>query len=99
MKIKPLGNRILAEPVRRANPIAGQSSLIITPEQYRPDDLEYRVVEVGPGRLRPDGSREPVPIEPGWRVLSHAYQSRHVEHEGRKMRLIDVTDILLVLPP
>lgn len=99
MRIKPLGNRILAEPVHRANPTTGQSSLLVIPEANRPDDIEFRVVSVGPGRLKRDGTREPIPIEPGWRILTHAYQSRHVEHEGRKMRVIDVPDILMVLPP
>ena len=97
MNIRPLGNRILAEPVRRATKAV--DSPIIVPEAYRPDDLEFRVVAIGPGKLKKDGTREPIGLEVGWRVLSHAYSAKHLEIGDQKLRIIDFDDVLMVLPP
>lgn len=94
--IRPLGNRVLAEPVAH---IPSLQTTIVLPEKYEPDPIVFRVVAVGPGKLRQDGTREPVPIEPGWRVVSHAYNSPTLEWEGKKLRLLDVDAIEMVLPP
>lgn len=94
MNIRPLGNRILVEPVHRP-----QSSIIIELEKYRPDEMEWRIVAIGPGKLLKDGTREPIGAMVGWRVLSHAYTAKHLEWNGTKLRIIDWPDVLMVLPP
>lgn len=57
--IKPLHDRVL---VRRVDLPQG---LIVIPEQYREASCEGQVVAVGPGKRRPDGSREPMAVKPG----------------------------------
>ena len=94
MNIRPLGNRILVEAVQRP-----RSGLIIELDQYRPDELEWRIVAIGSGRLLKDGTREPIGAEVGWRVISHAYTAKHLEYNGTKLRIIDWPDVLMVLPP
>lgn len=94
--IKPLGNRILAEAIPH---IASRETPIVLPERYAPDAIVFRVVAVGSGKLRPDGTREPIPIEAGWRVVSHAVNAPTLEWEGRKLRVLDVATVELVLPP
>lgn len=96
---KPLGNRIVVEPIYRDT---DPSSVIVTPEQYRKDPQEFRVIAVGSGRLLKNGSREPIPIEPGWRVVSKTYNlgfAPKFEHEGRSLMLMDVEHVCFVLPP
>lgn len=94
MNARPLGNRIFVEPIHR-----GQSALIVEVEKYRADPFEWRVTAVGPGRLKGDGTREPIPVEVGWRVMCHAYSAKHLEFQGQKLRILDWSDVLMVLPP
>lgn len=97
--LRPLGNRLIVEPIRRQTLPGG---VIITPDNYLPDDQEFRVIGVGSGRLLKNGTREPIPIEPGWRVISKTYNiamAAHIEHEGHHYRVMNVDDVCFVLPP
>ncbi len=70
MKIKPLGDRVLIEPLREEKKKGG----IILPdtvEKERPE--KGRVVAVGPGKVDDNGKKIPMNVKKGDKVLFTKY--------------------------
>jgi co-chaperonin GroES (HSP10) len=97
--MKLLGNRILAERIKRPmNP----GGLIHMPEVLHDDDntggpKEWRVLEVGPGRKLKDGTPVPIECAPGDRVICHSYTRGATEAAPGKF-ILDAEMIIAVLP-
>lgn len=102
MSWRPLGNRVIGEPLGHAvSPNLATSQLIKLPEKYEPDPIVWRVLAVGTGRLLKNGEREPIGCEVGWRVVARAitWGCQAVEWDGKICRVIPWDYVELVLPP
>lgn len=99
---RPLGNRIIGQALgHNVSPNLATSQLIKLPERYEPDPVVWRVLSVGPGKLRGDGTRETIGCEVGWRVVCKAitWGCAEVDWFGVKARVIPWDIVELVLPP
>jgi len=70
MNIKPLGDRVLIQPLSKEEREGKTASGIVIPdtaEKERPE--EGTVVAVGPGKMTDDGKMVPMSIKVGSRVL------------------------------
>ena len=96
MKIVPLRNKVVIQPVQAPETSAGG---IVLPEATRNDyqPAEGRIVSVGSGRLLADGSEVDLQVNEGDRVLYSGYAGTEVNCDGEELLIVDESDILAVL--
>ena len=94
INIKPLGDRIVVEPIEQEQTTA---SGIILPETAKEKPQEGKVVAAGPGRKDDDGKRIPMDVAKGDRVLYAKYAGTEVKLEDKKYLILKESDILAIL--
>jgi chaperonin GroES len=94
LKLRPLGDRVLVEPIEREEMTA---SGIYVPETAKERPQEGVVVAVGPGRKDDDGKLIPMDVKKGDRVLYAKYGGTEVKLEEKKYLILKETDILAIL--
>lgn len=99
MKIKPLGNRVLIEPLHEEK----KHGSIILPDTVDKERSEKgRVVAVGDGMLDEKGKRTPMPVKKGDIVLFSKYGPSEIKIAGAKGEekeylIARVEDILAII--
>jgi chaperonin GroES len=91
--IRPLGDRVVIEPVAKEETTA---SGIVLPDTAKEKPQEGKVVAVGSGHLK-EGSRIPLEVKEGDRVLFSKYAGTEVKLEGKELLIMRESDILAVL--
>ena len=95
IKLKPLGDRLIVEPVEKEEVTA---SGIILPETAKEKPQEGEVLAAGPGRRDEDGDRIPMDVKEGDRVLFAKYAGTEVKLEAdRKVLVLRESDILAIV--
>ncbi len=94
MKLKPLGGRVIVEPIEQEEMTAGG---IILPETAKEKPQEGKILAVGQGERDEDGKRIPMDVETGDRVLFAKYSGTEVKMDGKKLLILRESDILAVL--
>jgi chaperonin GroES len=93
--LKPLGDRLVVEPIERDETTA---SGILLPETAKEKPQEGRVLAVGPGRTDDNGNRVEMEVKEGDRVLYAKYAGTEVKLEGdRKVLIMKESDILALV--
>jgi chaperonin GroES len=80
--------------VQRVKKEAKSAGGILLPGQAQPDKLEAFVVAAGPGKLREDGTRVPMFIEPGDTVLLAKYAGTEYKENGQDRFIVSQSDLL-----
>jgi len=93
MKIRPLNNRVLVVRVEAEQKTAGG---IIIPDTAKEKPQEARIVAVGPGTLKEDGTRTPVAVKAGDRVLISKYAGTEIKIDGEEHIFLREDDLLAV---
>jgi chaperonin GroES len=94
MKLKPLGGRVIVEPIEQEEMTAGG---IILPETAKEKPQEGKILAAGPGDRREDGERVPMEVQIGDKVLYAKYSGTEVKMDGKKLLILRESDILAVL--
>jgi chaperonin GroES len=94
MKLKPLGGRLIVEPIEQEEMTAGG---IILPETAKEKPQEGKVLAAGPGERDDDGKRIPMEVGVGDRVLYAKYSGTEVKMDGKKVLILRESDILAVV--
>ena len=94
LKLRPLADRLVVEPIEREDMTAGG---IYVPETAKEKPQEGKVLAVGPGRKDDDGKRIPMDVKVGDRVLYARYAGSEVKLEDKKVLIIKESDILAIL--
>lgn len=95
INIRPLGDRIIVEPVEQEETIAG--GMLVLPETAKEKPQQGLVLAVGAGRRDDDGERIPMDVEVGNRVLFAKYAGTEIKLDGKKLLIMKEGDILGVL--
>jgi chaperonin GroES len=95
MNIKPLADRVVVRPLPKTE--TTKSGIVIpdTVEKERPEQGE--VIAVGPGKLAESGSRTPVSVKVGDKVMFKKYGPDEVKIDGVEYLVLDESDIIAVL--
>ncbi len=93
MKLRPLSDRIVVQPIERE---AKTASGIILPESAREKPQEGEVIAVGPGARNEKGEHMPLDIKVGDIVLYAKYAGTEVKLDDEKMLILREGDILAV---
>jgi chaperonin GroES len=91
LKIRPLEDRVVVEPLEAEEKTAGG---ILLPDTAKEKPQRGRVLAVGPGRLLDDGKRQTVAVAVGDEVLYGRYAGNEVEVSGMEVKIMRESDIL-----
>jgi chaperonin GroES len=94
IKLKPLGARVLVEPVAEQEV---KKNGIIIPDSAKEKPTEAIVRAVGPGDLDDHGKRVPLEVKEGDRVLISKYGGTEVKIENKEYKVLSKDDILAVV--
>ncbi|HKU52996.1 MAG TPA: co-chaperone GroES [Nitrospira sp.] len=94
LKLKPLGGRVIVEPIEQEEMTAGG---IILPETAKEKPQEGKILAAGPGDRDEDGERIPMDVQIGDKVLYAKYSGTEVKMDGKKLLILRESDILAVI--
>ncbi|TDI48839.1 MAG: co-chaperone GroES [Acidobacteria bacterium] len=94
MKVKPLYDRVL---VRRIEEKEQRRGGIIIPDSAKEKPMEGKVVAVGSGRLNEDGSRAPLEVKTGDRVLFGKYAGQEIKINDKEHVIIKEDEVLGII--
>ena len=93
IKIRPLDDRVVVEPVEAEERTAGG---IVLPDTAKEKPQRGKVLAVGPGKLE-DGKRIETGVKAGDRVLFGKYAGTEVKLDGEEHLILREDDLLAVL--
>jgi chaperonin GroES len=91
LKIRPLDDRVVVEPLEAEEKTAGG---ILLPDTAKQKPQRGRVLAVGPGKLRDNGQRSTLAVAAGDEVIYGRYSGSDVEVNGREVKIMRESDIL-----
>jgi chaperonin GroES len=94
MGLRPLGDRIVLKPVEREEKT---KSGIVLPDTAKEKPQEGLVEAVGTGRVLDNGSKVPVDLKVGDRVLYAKYAGNEFKIEEMEYLIVSEKDVLAVV--
>ena len=94
VNLKPLGDRVVIEPLEKEENTA---SGIILPETAKEKPQEGEVVAAGPGRLDDNGKRVEMDVKKGDIVLFAKYAGTEIKIDDKKLLILKESDILAIV--
>ncbi len=91
IKIRPLDDRVVVEPIEAEETTAGG---IVLPDTAKEKPQRGTVVAVGPGKLLDTGKRGELSVSVGDEVIYGKYGGSDIEVEGDDVKILRETDIL-----
>jgi chaperonin GroES len=91
MKLRPLDDRVVIEPMDPEEVTAGG---IVLPDAAQEKPQRGHVVAVGPGKLLDSGKRGELSIGVGDQVIFGKYAGSEVEVDGKDLKIMRESDIL-----
>ena len=91
MKLNPLDDRVVVQPLEAEETTAGG---IVLPDTAKEKPQRGEVVAVGPGRLLDSGERCAVSVAIGDQVLFGKYGGTDIEVDGQEVKILRESDIL-----
>ena len=95
MKIQPLADRVVIEPISVEEKTKSGIILPETADKERPE--QGKVIAIGPGRILKNGQRKPMEIKKGDMVLFTKYGPNEVKIEDKEYLIAKEEDILAIL--
>jgi chaperonin GroES len=94
MNLKPLGSRVLVEPIDVEEVTAGG---IVLPETAKEKPQKGKVLSAGPGDRDDDGKYVPMDVKAGDVVLFAKYGGTEIKVEGKKLLILRESDLLAIV--
>jgi len=94
LNIKPLGDRVLVEPVEEKETKKGG---IIIPASAKEKPTEGIVRALGTGKTDDDGKKVPFEVKVGDRVLISKYGGTEIKLDEKDYKLLNSDDILAII--
>ena len=91
IKLRPLDDRIVVEPVEAEERTAGG---IVLPDSAKEKPQRGTVLAVGPGKLLDSGKRGEISVAVGDEVIYGKYSGSDIEIDGREVKILRETDVL-----
>jgi chaperonin GroES len=91
LKIRPLDDRVVVEPLEAEETTPGG---ILLPDTAKQKPQRGRVLAIGPGKLRDNGERTAVSVVKGDEVIYGRYSGSEVEVDGKELKIMRESDIL-----
>ena len=93
MNIRPLNDRVVVKRTEEEQKTAGG---IIIPDTAKEKPIQGEIIAAGNGRIMEDGSRRPLDVKKGDRVLFGKYSGTEITVEGQEVLIMREDDILAI---
>ena len=94
MNVRPLHDRVLVKRREQKEEVRGG---IIIPDTAKEKPQEAEVMAVGPGKLNDDGSRSPMDVKAGDRILIGKYSGSEIKVHDVDYVILREDEILAVI--
>jgi len=94
LKLKPLGDRVVVEPIEQEDVTAGG---IVLPETAKEKPQKGLILAIGPGARDDNGKRIALDVAVNDTVLFAKYAGTEIKIENKKYLILRETDILAIL--
>ena len=94
MSIKPLQDRVLVKRVEEGETVKGG---IIIPDTAKEKPMEGEIIAVGGGKVKDDGTKQPLDVKKGDRVLFSKYAGTEVKIDDQEYLIMREDDILGII--
>jgi chaperonin GroES len=94
MHLKPLGSRVVVEPIEQDEVTA---SGIVLPETAKEKPQKGLVLSIGPGDRDEDGKRIAMDVKEGDTVLFAKYAGTEIKIDGKKLLILRESDLLAIV--
>ena len=94
INIRPLHDRVLVKRIEEGEQIRGG---IIIPDSAKEKPQEGEVIAAGLGKYRKDGTRQPLDVKTGDRVLFGKYTSSEIKVNGEELLIMREDEILGII--
>ena len=92
--ITPLHDRVIVRRIEEGEQVRGG---IIIPDSAKEKPQEGEVVAAGAGKYKEDGTRQPLDVKPGDRVLFGKYSGSEIKIEGEELLIMREDEILGII--
>ncbi len=94
LKLKPLGSRVVIEPIEQEEITAGG---IVLPETAKEKPQQGMVLAVGQGDRDDEGNRIAMDVSVGDKVLFAKYSGTEIKMDGKKLLILRESDLLAIV--
>jgi chaperonin GroES len=94
LSIKPLGDRVVVEPIEQEDLTVGG---IVLPETAKEKPQQGIVLAVGLGGRDEDGDYIPMDVKVGDKVLYAKYSGTEFKTDGKKLLILRESDLLAII--
>ena len=94
ISLKPLGNRVVVEPIEQEEVTAGG---IVLPETAKEKPQKGKVLSAGPGERDDKGKYIPMDVKEGDMVLFAKYAGTEIKLDGKKLLILRESDLLAIV--
>ncbi len=94
LKLKPLGSRVVIEPVEQEEITAGG---IVLPETAKEKPQKGTVLAIGAGDRNDKGERIEMDVKVGDVILFAKYSGTEIKLDGKKLLILRESDILAIV--
>src|SRR5213075_1048308 len=91
LKIRPLDDRVVVEPLEAEEKTAGG---ILLPDTAKQKPQRGRIVAVGPGKLLDNGNRSSLAVAKGDEIIFGKYSGNDIEVNRKELKILRESDIL-----
>ncbi len=92
--IRPLHDRVIVKRIEEGEQIRGG---IIIPDTAKEKPMEGEVIAAGDGKYKEDGSRQPLDVKVGDRVLFGKYSGSEIKLDGEEFLIMREDEILGII--
>ncbi|HWR64585.1 MAG TPA: co-chaperone GroES [Bellilinea sp.] len=92
--LKPLGSRVVVEPLEQEEVTAGG---IVLPETAKEKPQKGVVLAIGPGDRDDEGKRVAMDVKVGDTVLYAKYGGTEIKVDGKKLLILRESDLLAIV--
>jgi chaperonin GroES len=94
LNLKPLGSRVVIEPIEQEDITAGG---IVLPETAKEKPQQGTVLAIGPGDRDEDGKRIAMDVAVSDKVLYAKYSGTEIKLDGKKLLIMRESDLLAIV--
>jgi chaperonin GroES len=94
MKVRPLHDRHIIQRLEEGEKTKGG---IIIPDTAKEKPIEGKVIAVGTGKFKKDGTKLPLEVKKGNRVLYAKYAGTEVKIDGEEYLMMKEDDIFAII--
>jgi chaperonin GroES len=94
MKVRPLHDRLIVKRLEEEEKTQGG---IIIPDTAKEKPIEGKVIAVGKGKIQEDGTKIPMEVKKGDRILFAKYAGTEVKINGEEHLIMKEDDVFAII--